>query len=258
MAITACGCYTDVVSRDNLVTVYSFGYLIHGGGSQTLVMKGRSYHNLSYDYTTVSKKQAILFLTENFSGTTQLHLVPIKKGKEISMNLGTSSLSLGFYVDEVVGDRLTLVETSQKHGENGRVVPDRAIVDLKARTFAENFGWTTNDCRMSFKGVRYKHALGRLYVPLDELNSVLFATRPEPGQTVLHVVPNGKGEEITVDAGATSFGDGLGLPKDDPDSDYIERVTGRQIFLISKRGAGSSPSHYLLDLETKTFKELGG
>jgi hypothetical protein len=267
MAITACGCYTDVVSRDNLVTVYSSGYLIHGGGYQTMVVKGRSYHHLSsHGYITIPEKQAIAFLTQNLSGTTQFHLVPIGKGKEISFNLGVTSLPIGFgdpkekgnacYVETIEGNRITFVMDFETRVRNGTKEAGRAIVDLNARTFAENFG--IRHYRLRFKNVEYDNALGRVYVPLDEFNSVLFATRPEPGQTVLHVVPNGKGEEITVDAGATSFGDGLGVNKDNPDSDYVERVTGMQIFLISKRGAGSPPVHYLLDLETRAFKELGG
>jgi hypothetical protein len=111
---------------------------------------------------------------------------------------------------------------------------------------------------LEFKRKEYHHLSSAWYVRLMDKNAILFTTRsPEQSHTILHVVPIGDGEEITMDLGdSTAFGAGLGLPKDDPASHYIENIDGDKITFVTKFGTAPTEVRFLVDLKARTFTRL--
>src|SRR6266536_1832098 len=92
------------------------------------------------------------------------------------------------------------------------VVKQDELVKIYSRESILPHGY--GDQVLEFKGKRYKHFFGAGYVRVTGKDMLLFVTSKDGERKTLHAVPIGKGEEIEIDLGDTSFGSGLGYPKD--------------------------------------------
>jgi hypothetical protein len=134
-----------------------------------------------------------------------------------------------------------------------RLVKQDDLVKIYERISSLPHGY--GDEILEFKGKQYHHLIGAGYVRLSGKDAILFVTEGLRGR-VLHVVPIGKGKESEINLGDTSFGSGLGLPKDDSASNYIESADGDKITFAAKGGSfAPGVVRWIIDLKAKTFAE---
>jgi hypothetical protein len=91
--------------------------------SHTLEFKGRRYpHFFGAGYAIIPERNAIVFFTKRetiLDFSTYLHIVPLHEGKEVTLNLGETSLGSGFgyppestsahFIEKIEGDNIFFV-----------------------------------------------------------------------------------------------------------------------------------------------------
>ncbi len=101
-------------------------------------------------------------------------------------------------------------------------------------------------------GKKYPHANGARmkYVQIPGRNLIVFTTKREGHRATLHVISTRPvGPAWSLDIGETSFGTGLGYPRDYSAADYVERVDGERVYFVSKFGINFEVQHGLVSME---------
>jgi len=135
------------IAQDSLVKLYlNRSWLPHGSETYTLEFKDTRYsHFLGVGYAVVPEKDAIVFFTQRDGWSTYLHIVPLHKGKDVTIKLGVTSLGSGFgwpaenhyahYIERINGDVVIFILRAYVYNKDGEAFRDS--LDLKTGKLKE-------------------------------------------------------------------------------------------------------------------------
>lgn len=132
-----------------------------------------------------------------------------------------------------------------------RLVKEDGLVKIYARDSILPHGYGNQI--LEFKGKRYHRLAGPGYVRVPDREIIVFTTSRDGSRATLHVIPIGKGEGFEIELRETGFGSGLGYPKEDPASHYVESVDRDKIIFVAKAWSDPRGTRFVLDLRTRTL-----
>ncbi len=91
---------------------------------------------------------------------------------------------------------------------------------------------------LTVKGKTYVNIRGMapFYLTIPQLNSILFVTETKSSEIVLHIVDLASGQEIAIDGVLSGLGHGIGTGRKPGErgTDFIERVEGERLVIVSR------------------------
>src|SRR5437867_7312896 len=101
-------------------------------------------------------------------------------------------------------------------------------------------------------GKRFENVRGvnTFYIPLRQINAILFVTDEKDYSVTYHVIKMGSGQEISIPASASVFGRCIGMKQP---CDTVRQVSSAEIILcnVGKSGSDVRKSLIYLDLDRK-------
>ena len=135
-----------------------------------------------------------------------------------------------------------------------RLVKEDGLVKIYARDSILPHGYGNQI--LEFKGKRYHRLAGPGYARIPDKEFIVFTTSRDGSRATLHVIPIGAGEGFEIELRGTGFGSGLGYPKEDPASHYVESVDGDKIVFVAKAWSDPRGARFVLDLRARTLAPL--